>query len=130
MQISRAAALVLALAVTAPVAAIAGDTGSHADKLSTAVKAHLERMEAARDDKRQAIEALQGLIEQKAPDTALLAQIKVVGASGDREAQQQQLVTDVAKFLTPTEQAKLIVALPEVMKDAMRLVREARKDRE
>ena len=187
MQISRAAALVLALAVTAPVAAIAGDTGSHADKqgkqdkqdkrearrarlsklppeqrealrarvqekiqtylvveltskagldqkksvqLSTAVKAHLERMETARDDKRQAIEALQGLIEQKAPDAALLAQIKVVGASGDREAQQQQLVTDVAKFLTPTEQAKLIVALPEVMKDAMRLVREARKDRE
>jgi len=178
MQISRTAALAIALAIGAPVAAIAADLpqrtgtreGRHArfsklppeqraalrarvqekiqtylvvelsskagldDKkslqLGTAIKAHLERSEAARDDKRQALEALQGLIDQKAPDAALTAQIKAVLATTDREEHHQQLLADVAKFLTPTEQAKIVVALPEVMKDAMRLVRDARKDRE
>jgi len=178
MQISRAAALALALAVVAPVAAIAADlpqrTGQHEGRharfsklppeqraalrarvqekiqtylvvelsskaglddkkslqLGTALKAHLERNDAARDDKRQALEALQGLIDQKAPDAAISAQIKAVLAMNGREEQQQLLLADVAKFLTPTEQAKIVVALPGVMKDAMRLVRDARKDRE
>ena len=178
MQISRAAALALALAVVAPVAAVAADLpqrtghGDHEGRrarfsklppeqraalrarvqekiqtylvvelsskaglddkkslqLGTAIKAHLERTEAARDDKRQALEALQGLIDQKAPDAALTAQIKAVLAMNDREEHQQQLLADVAKFLTPTEQAKIVVALPGVMKDAMRLVRDARKN--
>ena len=87
-------------------------------------------MESARDDKRQAREALQALVDQKAGDAAISAQIKAVLDSNGREAQQQLLLADVAKFLTPTEQAKVVIALPEVMKDAMRLVRDARKDRE
>ena len=99
-------------------------------QLGTAMKAHLERTDAARDDKHQALEVLKGLIDQKAADAALTTQIKAVMSMSDREEQQQQLLANVAKFLTPTEQAKIVVALPEVMKDAMRLVRDARKDRE
>ncbi len=177
MQISRAAALAIALAVVAPVAAIAADlpqrSGKHEGRhgrlsklppeqrealrarvqekiqtylvvelsskagldekkslqLGTAIKAHLARMETARDDKHQALEALQGLVDQKAPDAAVSAQIKAVLSITDREQAQQQLLADVAKFLTPTEQAKIVIAMPEVMKDAMRLVRDARKDR-
>lgn len=178
MQISRTAALVLALAVTAPVVAIAADAPNATDardhkhdkrkarfarmspeqraalharvqdklatyvvveltskagldekksvQLSSAVKAHLERMHASRTEKREAVENLRNLIDSKANDAALNAQIAVVSAAGNREDQHEQLLTDLSRFLTATERAKIVVALPEVMRDAMKLVREAR----
>jgi hypothetical protein len=39
------------------------------------------------------------------------------------------MLDETARFLTPTEQARMLVALPDVMKDAMNLMREARGTR-
>lgn len=96
-------------------------------QLGTAVKAHLARMEAAREAKHKARDTLKQLVDSKANDAALQAQIKAVLGTASRDEQQDLFIADIGKFLSATEQAKIVVALPEVMKDAMRLVREARR---
>jgi hypothetical protein len=72
---------------------------------------------------------LKELVDQKANDAALKAQMKTVLDSHGREQAMDDLAVELGKFLTPTEQAKVMVAFPEVMKDAMRLIREARGGR-
>ncbi len=98
-------------------------------QLSAAVKAHLARVEAARATKHQARETLKQLVDSKATDAALQAQIKAVLGAADRDEQQGEFIADLGRFLSATEQAKIVVALPEVMKDAMHLVREARHNK-
>ncbi len=95
-------------------------------QLSTALKAHMERKQQARQGKKAELDKLRDLVESKGSDAALKAQIKVVADQSQQEEQVQQLLDDTAKFLTPTEQAKVMLALPEVMKDTMRMIREAR----
>ena len=95
-------------------------------QLSSAIKAHMERKQQAREGKKTEFQKLRALVDNKGADAALKAQIRVVADQSQQEEQLQQLLDDTAKFLTPTEQAKVMLALPEVMKDTMRMIREAR----
>lgn len=95
-------------------------------QLSAAIKAHMERKQKARESKKAEFDKLRTLVDSKGSDAALKAQIKAVVDQVPQEEQLQQLLDDTAKFLTPTEQAKVVLALPEVMKDTMRMIREAR----
>ena len=98
-------------------------------QLGAAIKGHLEKREAARKTRHDAFVKLKELVDQKANDAALKAQMKTVLDSHGREQAMDDLAVELGKFLTPTEQAKVMVAFPEVMKDAMRLIREARGGR-
>lgn len=98
-------------------------------QLGSAIKAHLERKEATRTTRREAFAKLRELVDGKAADAALKAQMKTVVDTHSKGEAMDSLLDETAKFLTPTEQAKVMVAFPDVMKDAMKLVREARGKR-
>ena len=97
-------------------------------QLGTAIKAQMERRQATREKKHAELQKLRDLVQQKAADAALKAQVKAVVDQSDREEQLQALLDDTAKFLTPLEQAKIVVAWPDVMKDARRLIAQARRE--
>lgn len=97
-------------------------------QLGTAIKAHMERKQKAHQARRADMEKLRSLVDTKGNDAAVKSQLKsVVEPEGARDL--QAFLDDTSKFLTPTEQAKVVLALPEVMKDARQLVREARGKR-
>ena len=98
-------------------------------QLGSAIKAHLERKEAARGGRREAVAKLRELVDGKAADAALKSQMKAVIDMHNKQEALDTLLDETARFLTPTEQARILVALPDVMKDAMNLMREARGTR-
>lgn len=114
--------------LTVELASRAGLDQSKSVQLGTAIKAQMERKQKAHQARKVQVEKLRDLLDSKSPDAAVKAQLKLVmdaGQQGDRQA----LLDDTSRFLTATEQAKVMLALPEVMKDARRLVREARGER-
>lgn len=114
--------------LTVELASRAGLDQSKSVQLGTAIKAQMERKQKAHQARKAQVQKLRDLLDSKSPDAAVKAQLKLVmdaGPQGDRQA----LLDDTARFLTATEQAKVMLALPEVMKDARRLVREARGER-
>jgi hypothetical protein len=115
--------------LTVELASRAGLDEKKSLQLGAALKAQMERRQAAREKKRNEMKKLRELLEGKANDAALKNQIKAVVDQHDREEQLMALLDDTAKFLTPAEQAKVVVAWPEVMKDARRLIADARRDR-
>jgi hypothetical protein len=96
-------------------------------QLGAAIKSHLERRQQARQKKHDEMQKLRALIDGKGADAALKAQMKAVVDQHDREEQLTALLDDTARFLTPTEQAKVVIAFPEVMKDTRRMIRDARR---
>ncbi len=95
-------------------------------QLGALVKTHLEKRADARKSRHEAFLALRTLVDQKAGDAALKAQMKAALATHDKEQAMDELINELGTFLTPTEQAKVLLAFPEVMKDAKRLIRQAR----
>jgi hypothetical protein len=98
-------------------------------QLGAAIKAQMDRRQATREKKRDEMKKLRELVDGKAADAALKTQIKSVVDQSDREEQLQALLDDTAKFLTATEQAKVVLAWPEVMRETRRLIADARRDR-
>lgn len=98
-------------------------------QLAAALKTHLERMEKRRNEHRASLGALQKLVDQKADDAALRAQLKVLLAQGGKGTDLQALLDDTSKFLTVTEQAKVTLAMRGVLQDVRRMIRQARHNR-
>jgi hypothetical protein len=96
--------------------------------LGGALKAHMERRKAAHQAQKAELEKLKGLMNG-GNDAAIKGQLGVLAEKRQAGQNLKPLLDDTARFLTPTEQAKVLVALPEVMKDAKKLVREARAER-
>ncbi len=96
-------------------------------QLGNVIKAHLEKREAARDSRHDAMKKLRELVDSKASDAALKAQMSAVANAAKAEDPLDDLMGELSKFLTTQEQAKVMVAFPEVMKDAMHLIRDARR---
>lgn len=115
--------------LTVELASRAGLNEEKTLQLGAAIKAQMQRRQATREKKRDEMKKLRELVEAKAADAALKAQVKSVVDQGDREEQLQALLDDTSKFLTPTEQAKVVLAWPEVMKETRRLIANARRDR-
>jgi hypothetical protein len=115
--------------LTVELSARAGLDEKKALQLGQAIKAHLERKQTSRQKKREELEKLRGLVESKGADAALKAQVKAVVDQHEREEQMALLLDDTARFLTPLEQAKVVLAFPDVMKDTQRMIRDARGGR-
>ena len=98
-------------------------------QLGAAIKAQMERRQATREKKRAELKKLRELVDGKAADAALKAQVRTVVEQADREEQLQALLDDTSKFLTPAEQARVVLAWPEVMRETRRLIAAARRDR-
>jgi hypothetical protein len=115
--------------LTVELSARAGLDEKKSLQLGAALKSQMQRRQALRERKQAEMKKLRELVEGAAGDAALRAQVKAVVDHADREEQLQALLEDTAKFLTPLEQAKVVVAWPEVMKEARRLIAAARRDR-
>lgn len=115
--------------VTVELAQRAGLDEKKSLQLGNAIKAHLDRKQKAREAKKQELQKLRALVDGKGADAAVKAQLQVLLGKDGRDEQTQAFVDDTSKFLTPTEQAKIVIALPEVMKDTRRLIRDARQER-
>jgi len=97
-------------------------------QLADVIKARGERRKAAHESRKSAHDKLRQLVEQKAGDGQLKAQMKAVIDAGD-DNERGALLEETARFLTPLEQAKVMLALPDVMKEAQHLMKEARGKR-
>ena len=96
-------------------------------QLSTAFKSHRARKEAARDKMRAEYSALKELLEAGSDDRALQAQTeKVVAANGVAHGPDATLFADTRKFLSAEQQARLVLALPDVQRQVHRMMKRAR----
>lgn len=99
-----------------------------AQQLSAALARQGERRQAARQRTRAAHQRLEALLEQKADAAALERQMQEVSAARAEEAASLgALLEEIKAFLTVREQARLVVALPEVMREMRQMMRQSRR---
>jgi hypothetical protein len=115
--------------VTVELSSALGLDQKRALQLSDVVKAHMERRQQARKDVRAEYDKLEQLVAQSADDKALAAQIKLVTEKAAKVDQHGQLLADAAKFLSVKEQAKLVLAVPRVMKDIGKMMKHGKGGR-
>ena len=93
-------------------------------KLAEVIGAHLQKKAEHRKKMKEETNKLRELVEQKASDAQIKAQLGT-WSSTKRNAQNiDDFLEQTAAFLTPTEQAKVALALP----DAMRGMRDILRD--
>lgn len=98
-------------------------------KLADAIRTHREQQHQAHVRMREESEKLSALLRDGASDDALRAQTAKVLAAAASRPEPHDLARETAKFLTAQQQAKLVLAFPEVMRDVRKMMREARGGR-
>lgn len=104
----------------------AGLDANKREQLGKVVQTQIERRQAQRQELKQETRKLKQLLEDKASDAVVKAQLDKVMALTDRDERMRGFVDDTAAFLTPREQAQVAVAFPRVMREARRMMHEAR----
>jgi len=114
--------------VTVELATRLGLDEKEALKLSAAFKAHRERKAQAREKMHAEYSALKDLLDKSGtPDSALRAQTqKVLAAKGTTHGPDDTLFVDTKKFLSAQQQARLVLALPDVQREVHRMMKRAR----
>lgn len=97
-------------------------------QLGDAVQRHMERQHQRREKMRSEADKLRELVEKKAPDAQVKAQLDTVVGLAGKDDDMHAFLGDTGKFLNVSEQAKLALSMPEIMRDVHRLVREARRE--
>jgi hypothetical protein len=97
-------------------------------KLADAIQAHMERRRTEREGLRTEAQKLRELVDKKAPDAQVKAQLDVLVKKHARGDNFEALLADTGKFLTVQEQAKLALSLPEVMKGMREMMKDARRE--
>ena len=68
------------------------------------------------------------MLDSKATDAQLKPQLDVVLGAAGRDDDMQAFVADTSKFLSVQEQAKLALALPDILKDVHKMMKQARHE--
>lgn len=98
-------------------------------KLSDALKAHMERKHANEKAMHEAMKKLQELVDNKAPDAQVKQQLDVLlGVKASEGDEIGAFVSETQKFLSVQEQAKMALAMPDIMKEVGRMRRELREE--
>lgn len=95
--------------------------------LADAIKRQGEAREARGKALRQEMQALQRLVEGPASERELVAQMDRVKQARAAKEGMDGLLEQASRFLSTAEQARLMLALPAVMRDARRMMKEARR---
>jgi hypothetical protein len=98
-------------------------------KLSEAVKAHLQQKREAHKTTKRELEKLRQLVDQNAGEAALQAQTKAVVDAHDGVDDSTKLFDETRRFLSAKEQAKLVIALPQMRREMRRMMMEAMHER-
>lgn len=92
-------------------------------KLADVIGAHMQKKMVQRKKMRDETQKLRALVDQKAPDAQIKPQLQAVLAAKHSMVDVDDALEETAKFLTPTEQAKVALALPEAMKGMKGMMR-------
>jgi hypothetical protein len=98
-------------------------------KLSESIKSLMQKRQVNRQRLREEAQKLRALVNNKASDADVKKQLDVVIGAAGRDDMIHDFVQETGKYLTATEQAKLALAMPEVMRDMKRMMRDARGKR-
>lgn len=98
-------------------------------RLSEAIKTHMAQRRTQREKLKAEADKLRTLVDSKAPDAQVRAQLDAVLGLAGRDEEVERFVKETGAFLSATEQAKLALAMPEVMRELKKMVREARGER-
>jgi hypothetical protein len=96
-------------------------------KLADAIAAHMERKRANREAMKNDMKKLRELVDAKAPDAQVKAQLDVVIKQREKGEDVQTFLKETSSFLSVQEQAKLALAMPDVMRGLKGMMQEARK---
>lgn len=114
--------------ITVEVSSQLGLSDEKALKLSRLLRERRETKRAARKQARQEYKALQELLDSGASDGALKAQTrKVIDAAQAAEAP-PDLLAATSGFMSPKEQARLVLVLPHLRREMRHMMRRARQD--
>ncbi len=114
--------------ITVELSSQLGLSDDKALKLSRLLRERREAKQAARQQARTEYEALQQLLDSGAGDSALKAQTQKVINAAQRAEAPPDLLEATRSFLTPKEQARLVLVLPHVRREMRMMMKQARKE--
>lgn len=91
--------------------------------LSDVIDKQMQERDANHKAMREEMKNLRGLVEKNADDAQLRTSIQKLASLRDNSDHIASFVQDTTSFLTTKEQAQLVVALPEVMRDLKKMKR-------
>lgn len=95
--------------------------------LAEVMKRRGQEREAHGQRVRQEMKRLRDLVKNEAEDAALQAQMeRIAQVRQEKREDAQGLLEETRSFLSPREQARLMLALPKVMRETRRLIRQSR----
>ena len=97
-------------------------------KLSESIRAHIARKQDRAKQLRTEMVKLRSLVDAKAPDAQVKTQLDTVIGASSRDDDVHELLRDTARFMTVQEQARLALAMPEIMKEMRKVMKEARRE--
>lgn len=91
--------------------------------LSDVINKQTQERDANHKAMREEMKNLRGLLDKNADDAQLRASIQKLASLRDKSDHIASFVQDTSSFLSTKEQAQLVVALPEVMRDLKKMKR-------
>lgn len=105
-----------------------GLSDEKARALSEVMKRRGQEREAQGQRMRQEMKQLHGLVKSEASDAELRAQMeRIARLRQEKREDAQGLMEETASFLSPREQARMMLAFPKVMRETRKLIRESRR---
>lgn len=97
-------------------------------KMSAAIKDHMARKQERMKRLREEMQKLRSLVDSKATDAQTKTQLDTVIGLSSRDDDMHEMIRETAKFMTVQEQAKLALAMPEIMKDMRQMMKDAKRE--
>jgi hypothetical protein len=95
-------------------------------QLQQTVATFMEQRQQSRANRREQMKQLRQLVQNNgSSDAQLLAQLQLVATSAPPD-DLDDLMKATAKYLSPREQAMVVMAIPDVLRDAKQLMRKGR----
>lgn len=97
-------------------------------KMSAAIKDHMGRKQERMKRLREEMQKLRSMVDAKASDAQTKAQLDTVIGLSSRDDDMHEMIRETAKFMTVQEQARLALAMPEIMKDMRQMMKDAKRE--
>lgn len=112
--------------ITVELASQIGLSNDKALKLADALKARRASRKTRREATMAEYQKLKELVDKGAPEKDIKAQTARTVEAGRAMRDEDDVLDDTAKFLTPMEQAKLVLAFPHVRREMKQLMKDGR----
>jgi hypothetical protein len=97
-------------------------------KMATAIKDHMARKHERMSRLRDEMQKLRSMVDAKSSDAQVKTQLDTVIGLSSRDDDMHEMIRETAKFMTVQEQARLALAMPDIMKDMRQMMKEAKRE--